>query len=61
MGRKRSGGTNKDRRQPAGSGGFRIPSILMVPVGLSVGWMAGDWLGAVLGGVIGFFLWRSRA
>lgn len=61
MGRKGSGDKNKGRRQPTGLGGPRIPPILMLPVGLSVGWLAGDWMGAVLGGVIGFFLWRSRA
>jgi len=42
------------------SGGFRVPSIIMVPVGASVGWLVAGWLGAIFGGVIGIFLWRSR-
>jgi hypothetical protein len=45
----------------ASSGGPRVPAILMVPVGLAVGWMVAQWLGAILGGVLGVFLWRSRA
>ncbi len=44
-----------------GDGGFRLPSIVMVPVGLVVGWFVADWPGAIFGGVIGIFLWRSRA
>jgi hypothetical protein len=42
-------------------GGFRIPSIFMVPVGLAVGWFVASWAGAIFGGIIGVFLWRSRA
>ncbi len=42
-------------------GGFRVPSWVMLPVGLLVGWVAGHWIGAILGGILGFFLWRSRA
>ena len=45
---------------PGGRSGVRIPAFLMVPVGLAVGWMVADWPGAVFGGVIGIFLWRSR-
>ena len=44
-----------------GSGGPRVPAFLMVPVGLTVGWMVAGWPGAVFGGAIGIFLWRSRA
>lgn len=45
----------------SGEGGFRIPSITMVPVGVAVGWFVANWPGAIFGGVIGIFLWRSRA
>lgn len=44
-----------------GDDGFRVPSIVMVPVGLAVGWFVAGWLGATLGGILGIFLWRSRA
>ena len=44
-----------------GGGGFRIPSIVMVPVGLVAGFVAAQWAGAIFGGIIGVFLWRSRA
>ena len=44
-----------------GGGGFRVPSIVMVPVGVVVGFVAANWLGAIFGGLIGVFLWRSRA
>ena len=43
------------------SGRFLVPPVAMLPVGLAVGFFVAGWLGAVLGGVIGFFLWRSRA
>ena len=42
-------------------GGFRVPSILMIPVGLAVGWFVANWPGAVFGGVVGIFFWRVRA
>jgi hypothetical protein len=51
----------KGRNQEKGGGGFRVPAFTMLPVGLAVGYFVADWLGAILGGVIGFFLWRSRA
>lgn len=44
-----------------GDDGFRVPSIVMVPVGLAVGWFVANWPGAILGGILGIFLWRSRA
>jgi hypothetical protein len=44
-----------------GGGGLRVPSIVMIPVGLAVGWFVADWLGAIFGGIVGIFLWRSRA
>jgi hypothetical protein len=50
------------RRGAKGSpGGMRIPSIVMVPVGLAVGWFVAGWPGAVFGGVVGILVWRSRA
>ncbi len=55
------GGQKAPKNGGAGGSGLRIPAFLMVPVGLGVGWAAGHWMGAILGGVIGFFLWRSRA
>lgn len=42
-------------------GGFRVPPAMMLPVGAAVGWLMADWVGAIFGGVIGLFLWRSRA
>ena len=48
------------RKSKMGGGG-RIPAWVMLPVGLAVGWFVASWPGAVFGGVIGFFLWRSRA
>jgi hypothetical protein len=60
MGRRGSGGEEEGKGQAGNSGGFRIPAILMVPVGAIVGWLVGNWPGAILGGVIGIFLWRSR-
>jgi hypothetical protein len=41
--------------------GFRVPPATMLPVGAAVGWLMADWVGAILGGVMGIFLWRSRA
>jgi len=57
-GRKR---VREEGRPAKKGGGVRIHPLLMIPVGLSVGWLVADWAGAVLGGVIGVFLWRSRA
>jgi hypothetical protein len=48
-----------DGRQ--GGGGLRVPSIVMIPVGLAVGWFVANWPGAIFGGIVGIFLWRSRA
>ena len=61
MGRKRRKRGEKGEDQREGSGGFRVPAFIMFPVGLLVGWFVADWPGAVFGGVIGAFLWRSRA
>ena len=60
------GGTGSGKKETGentseDAGGFRVPSILMFPVGLGVGWVVAGWPGAIFGGVIGFFLWRSRA
>jgi len=41
--------------------GFRVPSFVMLPVGLAVGWFVAGWPGAIFGGIVGGFLWRSRA
>jgi len=43
-----------------GKGGFRVPSLVMVPLGLAVGWFVADWSGAIFGGILGILLWRSR-
>ncbi len=51
----------KPKPQDEESGGFRVPAWAMLPVGVGVGWLVANWLGAIFGGVIGFFLWRSRA
>ncbi|MBT8395548.1 MAG: hypothetical protein HKO65_07100 [Gemmatimonadetes bacterium] len=48
-------------KESGNDGAFRVPPFVMLPVGLVVGWMVANWIGAVFGGVIGFFLWRSRA
>lgn len=61
MARKRSGSGDLGDGKTDKAGAFRIPPILMVPVGLAVGWMVADWPGAIFGGLIGVFLWRSRA
>ncbi len=51
-------GVEGSKRQP---GGPRVPSWVMIPVGLGVGWLVASWAGALFGGAIGVFLWRSRA
>jgi len=59
-GRKRG----RERGSPGGpkkAGQVRVPAIVMVPVGLTVGWFVANWAGAVFGGIVGVFLWRSRA
>jgi hypothetical protein len=61
MGRKRAGETEKAASGKKESGGFMVPPWVMLPVGVGVGYLVGNWLGAIFGGVIGFFLWRSRA
>ncbi len=57
-GKSATTGADGSKRQP---GGPRVPSIVMVPVGLAVGWFVANWPGAIFGGLIGVFLWRSRA
>lgn len=61
MGQKRAGETDTSDSAKKGPGGFLLPPWVMFPVGAGVGFLAGDWLGAIFGGAIGFFLWRSRA
>lgn len=61
MGRKNAGKTDDLGTGKQGSGGFLVPPWVMLPVGAGVGYLVGNWPGAIFGGVIGFFLWRSRA
>jgi hypothetical protein len=61
MGRKKTGEKDAPDAGSKGSGGIRVPSWVMLPVGAAVGYFVADWPGAIFGGVIGFFLWRSRA
>ena len=61
MGRNRAGETDDSDPGKKGSGGFMVPPWVMLPVGVGVGYLVANWLGAIFGGVIGFFLWRSRA
>jgi hypothetical protein len=62
-GRRRAKGKIQGEIQPElkGDDGFRVPSWVMIPVGLAVGYFVAFWPGAIFGGVIGIFLWRSRA
>lgn len=46
---------------PPTQGPRRFPAITVLFLGLIVGWFVAHWLGMVLGGVVGFILWRSRA
>ena len=39
----------------------RFPAITVFFLGLLVGWFVANYWGALLGGVLGLFLWRSRA
>ena len=61
MGQNNLGGKDPSESGRKGAGGFRVPSWAMLPVGATVGYLVADWPGAIFGGVIGFFLWRSRA
>ena len=38
-----------------------IPPVTMLFVGVGVGFTVAGWWGLIFGGVLGFFLWRSRA
>jgi hypothetical protein len=60
MGSKRSEKRGSGKEASGENGGFRVPPVMMIPVGVVAGWLMGDWLGGILGGVIGVFLWRSR-
>jgi len=51
----------RGQAEEKGRGGVRIPPIAMVPICSLVGWVAANWAGAIFGGIIGIFLWRSRA
>jgi hypothetical protein len=61
MGENSPGGKDSSDPGRKGSGGVRVPSWVMFPVGATVGYLVAGWPGAIFGGVIGFFLWRSRA
>ncbi len=38
-----------------------IPPVTMLFVGLGVGFAVSGWWGMIFGGILGFFVWRSRA
>jgi hypothetical protein len=61
--RRRAKGGAREEAAPGTrrKGGLRVPSYVMVPVGLAVGWFVASWPGAIFGGIVGVFLWRSRA
>jgi hypothetical protein len=40
---------------------WRVPPVTAFLLGIAVGWIVGRFWGALLGGAIGFLLWRSRA
>jgi hypothetical protein len=44
-----------------GGGGFRVPAFTVVPACAGVGYFINGWVGAVICGAIGIFLWRMRA
>ena len=46
----------RPRREP-----FRVPGIVVPVLGALVGWFIADLPGAVLGGIIGFFVWKTRS
>ena len=46
---------------PEVAGPRRFPPITVFFLGLVVGWLVASFWGALLGGAIGFVLWRSRA
>ena len=43
------------------SRGPRVPAWVAFPLAALAGYAGAGWLGLVVGAVIGFFLWRSRA
>ena len=67
MGKKKSekGRASKPARKrkqvPQTDGPRRFPPITVFFLGLLVGWFVASYWGALLGGAIGFVLWRSRA
>ena len=61
MGESKPRGEEKGEKGSGTQGGFRVPGIVVVPVLIGVCWFVAGWLGAILGGVVGFFLWRSRS
>lgn len=40
---------------------FRVPSWVVLVIGPLAGWVVANWIGALLGLVIGIIAWRSRA
>jgi len=61
MGESKSGGEEKGGKGAGTRGGFRVPGIVVVPLLIGVCWFVAGWLGGILGGVVGVFLWRSRS
>ena len=51
----------KREEVPQTDGPRRFPAITVFFLGLLVGWFVASYWGALLGGAIGFVLWRSRA
>lgn len=40
---------------------FRVPAIVVLPLGPLVGWIVADVPGAVIGLLVGFVAWRARS
>jgi hypothetical protein len=51
----------KQEELPEVDGPRRFPPITVFFLGLVVGYLVASYWGALMGGAIGFFLWRSRA
>ena len=60
-GQKAGKGGKKAGDEKGGPNGFRVPAIVVWPLCIGICWLFADWPGAIVGGVAGFFLWRSRA
>ncbi len=51
----RDGGRDRSRPVPG-----RIPPFVVVILGAAVGFVFANWLGAVLGGILGGIIWWGR-